>query len=39
MLVQKGDISEEEILKFIAMICLPLENLHQHGTIHRDFKP
>ena len=28
MLVQKGEISEEEILKFIAMICLPLENLH-----------
>ena len=28
MLVQKGEMTEDEILKIIALICLPLENLH-----------
>jgi eukaryotic-like serine/threonine-protein kinase len=39
MLLKKGQISEEEILKIIAMFCLPLDNIHQKGVVHRDFKP
>jgi serine/threonine protein kinase len=39
MLLKKGQISEEEILKIIAMFCLPLNNIHQKGVVHRDFKP
>jgi len=39
MLLKKGQISEEEILKIIAMFCLPLDYIHQKGVVHRDFKP
>ena len=34
-----GEMSEEEILRIIAMIGLSLNYIHQRNIVHRDFKP
>jgi len=35
----RGEMSEEEILRIIAMIGLSLSYIHQRNIVHRDFKP
>ena len=38
LIIENGKITENEILKIISMICLPLNNIHEDSIELRDLK-
>jgi serine/threonine protein kinase len=36
---QDNPIPEKQILRILAMICIPLYHIHQKNMVHRDLNP
>ncbi|MBL4632388.1 MAG: serine/threonine protein kinase [Kofleriaceae bacterium] len=37
--LSRGPLSENEVISYCKELCLGLTHAHEHGLVHRDFKP